>query len=185
VSINVSGRQYAKPRLIENVDGALADCGLPPANVTLEITESVMMTNADQAAATLLALHERGVVIEVDDFGVGYSSLSQLHRFPIDGLKIDRSFTARLGDDRPPPEPAPARRHNEAEIVHTIITLAHDLGLTVTAEGIENPLQLQRLKALRCEFGQGYLFSKPLAAEEITRLLSDKLPWLPPAKLAG
>jgi diguanylate cyclase (GGDEF)-like protein/PAS domain S-box-containing protein len=181
VSINVSGRQFAKPGLIEQVDNALQDCGLPPRCLTLEITESVMMTNADQAAKTLLALRQRGAAIEVDDFGVGYSSLSQLHRFPIDGLKIDRSFTARLGEDTHTPD----RRHNDAEIVRTIVTLAHDLGLTVTAEGIESPLQLQRLKALRCEFGQGYLFSKPMAPEDINRLLSTNLPWLPPAKLAG
>ena len=185
VSVNVSGRQFAKPGLIDHVESALADCGLPAACLTLEITESVMMTNADQAAATLTALHQRGITIAVDDFGVGYSSLSQLHRFPIDALKIDRSFTARLGDDKPAPEPTPERRHSDAEIVRTIITLAHDLGLTVTAEGIENALQLHRLKALHCEFGQGYLFAKPLAPEEIERLLADKLPWLPPARLAG
>jgi EAL domain-containing protein (putative c-di-GMP-specific phosphodiesterase class I) len=142
--------------------------------VTLEITESVMMTNADAAAATLRELRTRGANISVDDFGVGYSSLSQLHRFPIDALKIDRSFLQRIGGEE-----------RDAEIIRTIVTLGHNLGLTVTAEGIEAPLQLERLRGLGCESGQGYLFAKPLSVEQVEAMLASESAAAQSRRLAG
>ncbi len=163
ISINVSGKQFAKANLAAEVGAALAETKLPGRCVTLEITESVMMTNADAAAATLRELRSKGASISVDDFGVGYSSLSQLHRFPIDALKIDRSFLQRIGGEE-----------RDAEIIRTIVTLGHNLGLTVTAEGIETPLQLERLRTLGCEYGQGYLFAKPLSVEQVETMLATE-----------
>jgi EAL domain-containing protein (putative c-di-GMP-specific phosphodiesterase class I) len=174
VSINVSGKQFAKADLVAEVAAALRETGLPGRCVTLEITESVMVVNAEQSAATLRELRARGAGISVDDFGVGYSSLSQLHRFPIDSLKIDRSFLQRIGGEE-----------RDAEIIRTIVTLAHNLNLSVTAEGIETRLQLQRLRALGCELGQGYLFSKPLSAEQVDAILAGGLPWAQTVRLAG
>ena len=161
VSVNVSGKQFAKGNLAAEVEAALRETNLPGNCLTLEITESVMMSNAAEAAATLRDLRSLGARISVDDFGVGYSSLSQLHRFPIDGLKIDRSFVQRIGAEEP-----------DAEIVRTIVTLAHNLKLGVTAEGIETPLQLERMRALGAEAAQGYLFAKPLAVEQVEGLLA-------------
>jgi len=151
------------------VDAALAESGLPGPAVCLEITESVMMSNSDDAAATLGALRRRGVGIAVDDFGVGYSSLSQLHRFPIDALKVDRSFVQRIGAGDVP--------GRESEIIGTIVTLAKNLKLSVTGEGIETPLQLERLKALGCELGQGFLFAKPMGVEDVEAMLRSGAPW--------
>jgi diguanylate cyclase (GGDEF)-like protein len=174
VSINVSGKQFAKANLAAEVAAALEQTNLPGKCVTLEITESVMMTNADAAAATLRELRTRGANISVDDFGVGYSSLSQLHRFPIDALKIDRSFLQRIGGEE-----------RDAEIIRTIVTLGHNLGLTVTAEGIETPLQLERLRGLGCESGQGYLFAKPLSVEQVEAMLASESAAAQSRRLAG
>ncbi len=174
VSINVSGKQFAKADLVAEVGTALRETNLPGKCVTLEITESVMMTNADAAAATLRELRARGANISVDDFGVGYSSLSQLHRFPIDALKIDRSFLQRIGGEE-----------RDAEIIRTIVTLAHNLNLSVTAEGIETPLQLERLRALGCESGQGYLFAKPLSVEQVDAMLAAETTHTQSRRLAG
>jgi EAL domain-containing protein (putative c-di-GMP-specific phosphodiesterase class I) len=137
-----------------------------------------MMSNSDDAAATLAALRRRGVGIAVDDFGVGYSSLSQLHRFPIDALKVDRSFVQRIGAGGDVPG-------REAEIIGTIVTLAKNLKLSVTAEGIETPLQLERLKALGCELGQGYLFAKPMGVEDVEAMLASGAPWGQPGRRVG
>ena len=160
VSVNVSGKQFAKGDLVADVDAALRETELPPHCLTLEITESVMMVNAEEALRILCELRNRGAAISVDDFGVGYSSLSQLHRFPINALKIDRSFIQRIGgEDR------------DTEIIRTIVTLAHNLKMSVTAEGIETPLQLERVRALGAEAGQGYLFAKPLAVADVETML--------------
>lgn len=174
VSINVSGKQFGKANLVAEVGTALRETHLPGKCVTLEITESVMMTHADAAAATLSELRARGANISVDDFGVGYSSLSQLHRFPIDALKIDRSFLQRIGGEE-----------RDAEIIRTIVTLAHNLNLSVTAEGIETPLQLERLRALGCESGQGYLFAKPLSVEQVEAMLAAETSQTQSRRLAG
>lgn len=169
VNVNVSGKQFVKANLVSEVEGALADTSLSARAVCLEITESVMMSNSEDAAATLSALRRLGVCIAVDDFGVGYSSLSQLHRFPIDALKVDRSFVQRIGSSD--------AAGGEAEIIGTIVTLAKNLKLSVTAEGIETPLQLERLKALGCELGQGFLFAKPMGVEDVEAMLASGAPW--------
>jgi EAL domain-containing protein (putative c-di-GMP-specific phosphodiesterase class I) len=119
--------------------------------------------NAEESLRILCALRALGAGISVDDFGVGYSSLSQLHRFPIDALKIDRSFIQRIGGDE-----------RDAEIVRTIVTLAHNLKMGVTAEGIETPLQLERVRTLGAEAGQGYLFAKPMAAADVEAMLATE-----------
>ncbi len=161
VSVNVSGKQFGKGDLVAEVEAALRETGLPARCLTLEITESVMMVNAEESLRILCALRALGTAISVDDFGVGYSSLSQLHRFPIDALKIDRSFIQRIGGDE-----------RDAEIIRTIVTLAHNLKMGVTAEGIETPLQLERVRALGAEAGQGYLFSKPMPAADVEAMLA-------------
>jgi len=174
VNVNVSGKQFAKTNLVAVVETALRETKLAGRCLILEITESVTMTNAEQSAATLRELRGLGVGISVDDFGVGYSSLSQLHRFPIDALKIDRSFLQRIGGEE-----------RDAEIIRTIVTLAHNLGLTVTAEGIETPLQLEKLRALGCESGQGYLFAKPLSVEQVETMLAAETAVTRSGRLAG
>jgi EAL domain-containing protein (putative c-di-GMP-specific phosphodiesterase class I) len=162
---------------VAEVEKALAESGLPCGALELEITESVMMTNAAESAATLAQLRKGGVRIAVDDFGVGYSSLSQLHRFPIDALKVDRSFVQRIGGE--------GGVERESEIIGTIVSMAHNLGLGVTGEGIETPLQLERLKALGCELGQGFLFAQALAVEEVEAMLAKGTPWGQVGRRAG
>ena len=156
LSVNLSARQLNQPELIGTVRRALDESGLAPARLCLEITESVLMEDVDQSIDTLLALKTLGVRLAVDDFGTGYSSLSYLRRFPIDVVKIDRSFVATMVEDAA-----------AAAIVAAVINLSHALGLHVVAEGIETEQQLIALRALRCERAQGYLWSKPLPAAEI------------------
>jgi len=132
----------------------------------LEITETTMMENADSAIEMLRKIKETGVQLSIDDFGTGYSSLNYLHRFPIDTLKIDRSFVSSI-----------ERGNENSEIVKTILYLAKALKLNVVAEGIENIRQLNQLQLLGCEYGQGYLFSRPLPAGEVENLLAEGLHW--------
>jgi diguanylate cyclase (GGDEF)-like protein len=162
VSVNLSGKQLSRPDLCEQVQLILERTGLDPRALKLEITESVVMENADLAITMLNQLHDLGIQLSIDDFGTGYSSLSYLHRFPVSNLKVDRSFISRmgLGDEN-------------LEIVRTIIMLARNLGMEVIAEGIETEEQLAQLRALSCGFGQGYLFSKPLTAESATALINQ------------
>jgi diguanylate cyclase (GGDEF)-like protein/PAS domain S-box-containing protein len=159
ISVNLSGKQFAQPDLVEQIKAILADTGIDPRGLKLEITESVVMENIETTTALLWKLRELGLRLSIDDFGTGYSSLSYLHRFPIDTLKIDRSFVSRMVDN-----------NENMEIVRTIVMLAKNLGMDVVAEGVETKEQLQHLRKLECENGQGYLFSKPLvmkAAEKI------------------
>jgi len=151
MSVNLSARQFREKDLASQVGLALMQAGLEPEALKVEITETVLVDDAEQALATLAALRALGVQVQIDDFGTGYSSLSYLQRFPVDTLKIDRSFIGRIsaGDD-------------SVEIVRSIVNLAHGLGLTVIAEGVETQEQLNFIKALACELGQGYLISKPL-----------------------
>ncbi len=154
MSVNLSARQFREKDLASQVGLALMQAGLEPEALKVEITETVLVDDAEQALATLDALRALGVQVQIDDFGTGYSSLSYLQRFPVDTLKIDRSFIRRIsaGDD-------------SVEIVRSIVNLAHGLGLTVIAEGVETQEQLNFIKALACELGQGYLISKPLEVE--------------------
>jgi EAL domain-containing protein (putative c-di-GMP-specific phosphodiesterase class I) len=162
ISVNVSTKQFASSRLIESVQESLAESGLDPRCLKLEITESAIMTDPKGAAETLNKLRALGVSISLDDFGTGYSSLSYLQTFPINTLKIDRSFINRLGSS------------NESdEIVRTIVNLAHTLGMEVTAEGIEEHAQGAHLANLACESGQGFLYSKPISEINVEQLLTE------------
>ena len=153
VSVNLSGKQFLQPNFIGSVKQILHETDLDPSRLKLEITESIMMENAEAASAVLVRLRALGVQLAIDDFGTGYSSLSYLHQFPVNTLKIDRSFVMRMGDSG-----------ENSEIVRAILTLAANLGMDVTAEGVETKGQLAQLKAMRCPYGQGYLFSKPMTA---------------------
>jgi diguanylate cyclase (GGDEF)-like protein/PAS domain S-box-containing protein len=161
VSVNVSIRQITDGGLVEHVRAALHDHDLPPANLVLEITESTLIENPELVSAVLDELLTLGVAIQLDDFGTGYSSLTVLHDFPGDTLKIDRSFVATM-----------IERPESQAIIRSIIGLAHNLGLSVIAEGIEHPEQRAAVTALRCEYGQGYHFARPLPREEFEELLS-------------
>ncbi|HSY41564.1 MAG TPA: EAL domain-containing protein, partial [Polyangia bacterium] len=165
ISVNVSSHQIAQAGLVAAVARVLRATGLDPACLTLEITESALMHNLSVGAGVLQRLHAMSVGLHLDDFGTGYSSLAYLHSFPIQALKVDRSFVNRM--DREPPE---------AAIVKAIVSLAHDLGMEVVAEGIETRAQVAALRGLRCGRGQGFLFSKPLPAEDAERLLGAGLP---------
>jgi diguanylate cyclase (GGDEF)-like protein len=160
ISVNLSGHQFSQPDLIAQIDQILHETNLDGQALKLEITESVLIKNAESAAVILQELRARKIQVCIDDFGTGYSSLSYLHRFPIDSLKIDRSFIARLDSSL-----------GDQEIVKAIINLGITLGLSVVAEGIESIEQVQHLKNLGCHHGQGYCFSYPLDAESLARQL--------------
>jgi diguanylate cyclase (GGDEF)-like protein/PAS domain S-box-containing protein len=159
VSINLSPKQFEDTGLIDMIAESLLEYDLTPSTVHFEVTEGVLISDGDMALAVLQSLKGLGVGLELDDFGKGYSSLSYLHRYPFDVLKVDRAFVSGLGEQ----EDADA-------IVHTIIALAHTLGLKVIAEGIETEQQLAILQTLGCELGQGYLFSKAIPPSEIAEL---------------
>ena len=160
MSVNLSAKQLSQSDLIEKVEEVLNESGIDPWQLKLEITETVVMENAELAAVTLARLRGLGVRLSIDDFGTGYSSLSYLNRFPVDTLKIDRSFIMRLNEG-----------DENVEIVKTIVMLAGNLGMQVIAEGVETVDQLQLLRLLNCQYGQGYLFSKPLSANDADMLL--------------
>lgn len=167
MSVNLSGKQFAQPDLVAQVKEILDETGLDPKYLKLEITESVVMENAEVARTMLSQLCRLGVHLCIDDFGTGYSSLSYLHRFPVKTLKIDRSFIGRMGPNG-----------ENAEVVKTINTLANNLGMVVVAEGVETDAQLTQLKSMRCRFGQGYLFSPPLIAEAARLFVQTHQPFM-------
>ena len=159
LSVNVSGQGFARADLAERVGSVLNDTGFDPRSLKLELTESVLMGSS--VTANFAKLRALGVALHIDDFGTGYSSLSYLQRFPVDMLKIDRSFVQGM-----------AEHAESAELVRTITQMAKNLNLKVTAEGIETEAQLEHLKALGCDYGQGYLFAKPLAASAVTAFMA-------------
>ncbi len=161
ISVNLSARQLEQPSLSKQIAEILSEARLDPKLLRLEITESVIMHNAEQAVVTVNELRDLGVRISIDDFGTGYSSLGYLHRFPVDTLKVDRSFINRIGNEG-----------ENAEIVQTIINLASNLDMEVVAEGVETIEQLDFLRKINCKYGQGYYYSRPLdsvAAAEVLR----------------
>lgn len=166
VGINLSCKQFLQLDLLTIVDDTLRESGLDPRSLKLEITETVMMENPESATETIHQLRRRQIETYMDDFGTGYSSLSYLQRFPIDTLKVDHSFITRM-----------EMNQESLEIVRTIVALAHTLGRKVVAEGIESASQLAVLRTLDCDYGQGHLFSKPLAAEVVPRFLASGLRW--------
>ena len=159
--VNLSPRQLQHPRLVQEVTAILEQTGLAPGSLTLEITESLLISEFEQHVAVLETLKDAGIGFAIDDFGTGYSSLAYLRTLPAGLLKIDRSFVNRLGDQA------------EDEILLSgVVNIAHGLGLGVTAEGVETPEQAARLKALGCDLAQGYYFSRPLPAAEAEALLA-------------
>jgi EAL domain-containing protein (putative c-di-GMP-specific phosphodiesterase class I) len=165
MEVNLSARQIDDPHIVETVEAILARTGLPPEHLTLEITESALMKDAASALKVLKTLKELGVLLAIDDFGTGYSSLSYLQRFPLDILKVDRSFVEQLGVSV-----------ESEEIVSAVIRLAHALGLEVVAEGVETTEQLAALQSFDCDLAQGFLFSRPLPALEIFSTLGLAVP---------
>jgi diguanylate cyclase (GGDEF)-like protein/PAS domain S-box-containing protein len=160
VAVNLSSRQFKVRNYERIVARILREIGLPADLLTLEITESLMMDRTEKATAGLRTLRDMGIHLTVDDFGTGYSSLSYLRRFPVDGLKIDRSFIRDLKDDA-----------EDAALVKAIITMAHTLTLEVIAEGVETPAQLTFLRAQSCDLAQGFYLSKPLPADAFANLI--------------
>jgi diguanylate cyclase (GGDEF)-like protein len=163
INVNLSARQFMQPDLVEQIRSTLQETGLDARCLKLEITESTIVENAEKAIEMLSRLREMDVQLHVDDFGTGYSSLAYLHRFPIDALKIDRTFVQNLG-----------KSEEALEISRAIIALALNMGMDPIAEGIETSEQLEILRSLGCSMGQGYLFSRPLPAAE-ARLLFERV----------
>lgn len=166
ISVNLSGKHFAQPDIVEQIKWIIKETGVNPSCLKLEITESAIMENAENTINLLKNLRLLGIHLSIDDFGTGYSSLSYLHRFPINMLKVDRSFVGSMEDGT-----------ENGEIVRTIISLAKTLNLNVVAEGIESIHQLHQLRVLGCEYGQGYLFSRPVSAEDAQIILDDKMRW--------
>jgi diguanylate cyclase (GGDEF)-like protein/PAS domain S-box-containing protein len=162
VAVNISGHQFKHPGFLEMVDSTLAETGLAPENLELELTESVMMDNVDEAVRTMNALKERGIYLALDDFGTGYSSLSYLKHFPIDRIKIAQSFVCDITTDP-----------DNAAIIETIIALARSLDLQLIAEGVETKEQLHSLQEKQCHEMQGFYFARPLGEREFSTYLSQ------------
>jgi diguanylate cyclase (GGDEF)-like protein len=163
MSVNLSGQHFIRENLLETVSGIVRETGIDPRFLELELTESVVMKNAKETVSTLRALKEMGLHIAIDDFGTGYSSLSYLKRFPIDTLKIDRSFVQEITTDT-----------DSAAITKAIIAMAHSLKLRVLAEGVETEEQLAFLRENGCQALQGFLFSKPLPYDELVRFYRER-----------
>ena len=170
VAVNLSSVQFARDGLVEQVQAAIADAGIAPQRLELEITERVLLRENADTLTTLHRLRALGVRISMDDFGTGYSSLSYLRSFPFDKIKIDKSFVHGLGD-------GPGGTGESEAIVHAIAGLGHSLGIATTAEGVETVAQLNILVADGCTEIQGYLFSPPRPAGEIARLLAASCAW--------
>lgn len=166
ISINLSGHQLNSPTLVNDIEQVLDDTSLPPGSVKLELTESTLIDDPTTATRILGRLRDRGIKLYIDDFGTGYSSLSYLHRFSIDGLKIDKSFVDMVGLDE-----------RKAAIVPSIVGLAHNLGMGVVAEGVETPDQARELTLLDCAEAQGYLFSRPVPRDQAAKLIEKRILW--------
>ncbi|MBE9158967.1 bifunctional diguanylate cyclase/phosphodiesterase [Nodosilinea sp. LEGE 06152] len=164
VSVNMSSKQFSQQNLVEKIQQILAETGFAANRLKIEITEGVLIDHSDSIIATLEQIKALGIKLLVDDFGTGYSSLSYLHRFPFDCLKIDRSFIENADQD-----------FEKLEILQSVVRLAWNLGLDVVAEGVETHRHHAQLKALRCELGQGYLFSRPLAPTAIEAMMAEKI----------
>ncbi len=166
IAVNLSSQQFSQGDLLERVADILVRTGFAATRLKLEITESVIMGNAESASQMLRGLRKMGIELAMDDFGTGYSSLSYLHRFPLDVLKIDRSFVAQMGGDA-----------RNSQIVGTILSLARGLQMHVVAEGVESKEQLDALRALGCDAAQGFYFARPLPPDEFTALLHQNPCW--------
>jgi EAL domain-containing protein (putative c-di-GMP-specific phosphodiesterase class I) len=161
MSVNLSAKQFQQPTLVQEISQVLGESGLDAGSLKLEITESVVMQDAPATLAKLKELKDLGIRLAIDDFGTGYSSLGYLKRFPVDTLKIDRSFVKGLSKDG-----------NDNAIVRAVVTVAKTLNMDVTAEGVETDQQRIELKALGCDHAQGFLFARPADAEHVGPLLA-------------
>jgi diguanylate cyclase (GGDEF)-like protein/PAS domain S-box-containing protein len=166
ISVNLSGVQFLRPELIGQIDLMLREFGIDARNLKLEITESMIIENAEYAKDMLLQFKAQDIRLCIDDFGTGYSSMSYLRRYPIDTVKVDRSFISRMDTDQ-----------ESQEIVRTIITMAHNLGKDVIAEGVETREQLVQIAALRCEYAQGFFFSRPVDSEAAEMMIRKRWTW--------
>jgi EAL domain-containing protein (putative c-di-GMP-specific phosphodiesterase class I) len=169
VSVNLSARQLAQPGLVDRLAAVIEHTGITPHNLCLEITESVLMEDAEAVISVVERMRALGVQLSIDDFGTGYSSLGYLKRFPVNAVKIDRSFVSGLGTDA-----------GDTAIVSAVVGLAHALGLQVVAEGVETEQQLAELIALGCDEAQGYFFAPPQPVEDLRALIGRKRMWRPP-----
>lgn len=163
IAVNLSGRELDDEHLIDTIQQALAEHNVPASRLEVELTEEIFIQNIERNRNQLVRLHELGVHLAIDDFGVGYSSLAYLRDFPVDLLKIDRSFITNVTD-----------RHDDAVITRAVINLAHNLGVKVVAEGVETEQQLQFLREHQCDYAQGYLISRPISAEQLEALMLDE-----------
>ena len=163
MNINLSSKHFLSPTLLDDIKEILNKTGMPPEQLKLEITETALMEDADETIRLVHRLKDLGLQLVIDDFGTGYSSLSYLQRLPIDTLKVDRSFVSRIQSE-------PDGNRN---IVEAIISLAHRLEMIVVAEGVETEEQFAILRKMNCQFGQGYLFSKPLSKPKVDELIEN------------
>jgi EAL domain-containing protein (putative c-di-GMP-specific phosphodiesterase class I) len=163
IAVNLSARQFRRADLDTHIRSLVTTAGIDPKLIELEITESQLMHDPEHAIRVMRALRDAGMAIAVDDFGTGFSSLAYLNRFPLNALKIDRSFVKDITTDK-----------DHAVIARTIIEMAHSLGFTVVAEGVETEEQAALLRLLRCQLAQGFLFAKPMPAGELVRLLAKR-----------
>jgi EAL domain-containing protein (putative c-di-GMP-specific phosphodiesterase class I) len=173
ISVNLSAQHYSEPDLVDEIVRLLKATGCDSRSLKLEITETALMDNTHVVSSTLARLNDLKIQLAMDDFGTGHSSLSYLHQFPIKTLKIDRSFVSNLG-----------LKSETRKIVQTIVALGNNLGMDVTAEGVENAYQIAELQAFDCSHAQGFAFSKPLTHEAAGALLERETPWLQKAKQA-
>jgi EAL domain-containing protein (putative c-di-GMP-specific phosphodiesterase class I) len=162
ISVNLSSKHLNQPDIVEFIEETLNETGLNGNSLRLEITEHALLENNDNTLSVFNHLQKLGIQIHIDDFGIGYSSLSYLSNFPINALKIDRSFVSALPEES-----------NNLQILQAIVNLSHRLGVGVIAEGVETETQLAQLKQLGCEYGQGYLLSKPLENKDVVKLLTE------------
>jgi diguanylate cyclase (GGDEF)-like protein/PAS domain S-box-containing protein len=173
MSVNLAPRQLAEPLLPDELGRILRRTGIDPGSVWLELTENALMNDAEASIAALQALRAHGVHLAIDDFGTGYSSLGHLKRFPVEMLKVDKTFVDGLGQES-----------GDTTIVRAVVGLAHSLGLAAVAEGLETPLQLAELRTMGCDYAQGYFFGKPKAPETIgADPTMDLLPWHSPVEV--
>jgi EAL domain-containing protein (putative c-di-GMP-specific phosphodiesterase class I) len=163
VAVNLSGRSLADHGIVDFVRSTLARAGVEPSLLTLELTESSLMSDPENARAILVKLRELGVRLSIDDFGTGYSSLSHLRNLPVDEIKIDKSFVKEMLSNA-----------SDEAIVHSTIQLCQNLGRTVVAEGVEDPATLARLRDLGCDFAQGFHIARPMDAEALTEWLARR-----------
>ena len=166
MSVNLSGKQFMQADLIDQVKTIIKDTGIASGSLWIEVTESILMKDTEFVTSILEQLRDLNVRVHVDDFGTGYSSLSSLHHFPVNTLKIDRSFVSKIESDN---------GNDQSAIIGTILSLAENLGLEVIAEGVETLGQAKKLISMNCKFAQGYYYSRPVPSDKVAELIGKPL----------